>query len=185
MEKVKITQEQADAIVKQVNKGSEENLLVDHARRSGWINEFSCLNSLTQMDMARALLNGYEVKPEFKVGDWVTNKTTMDTIEIDAPNADFLNKNYSHGKHFRHATPEEIAKEKERRWWAKHDRDVWEIKKDDSLIHDTEREYPDIIFEVGDFNIHFTDGHFYPKEYIKENYKVFCFAKDRKDVDHG
>src|SRR5699024_4896974 len=83
--------------------------------------------------------DGYEVEPEYEKGDWVIRDdhgtigivTSVGDgyIEYDGGCAD--------GVHFfRHATEEEIAQEKEERWWNKHGRDVGEYRENDIVSHD-------------------------------------------------
>lgn len=132
MEKVKLTQKQADAIVKNVNAGLENgNILYRYLRYEGYDEQF---RGLTFGALADALYIGYEVEPEFKVGDWVVEKVSgkvgvvhsidcgqgsfhVDLLEYAVPQ-------YQLKGDYRHATPEEIAKEKQRRWWAEHGREV-------------------------------------------------------------
>lgn len=82
--------------------------------------------------------SGYEVKPEFKVGDWVYdmqyNKVAcvdhrgVDDIRVWVDDEDY---NFFAIVNIRHATPEEIEEEKERRFFAEYGRDVWELKRGD------------------------------------------------------
>src|SRR5699024_10634960 len=92
-------------------------------------------HSISVDDLIKALYIGYEVEPEFNGGDWVhvswsNNNPSVhkviktgvrstcgnkNGIEIDwggspTPPLDII----------RHATPEEIEQEKERRWWKSH-----------------------------------------------------------------
>lgn len=55
------------------------------------------------------------------------------------------------------------------RWWAKHGRDVWEIKYNDVIYDGIEDEY----FDVGFLTV---------GEHERERYEVVCFVEDRKDV---
>lgn len=109
MNKVKISQEQADILVRE-NSNEKHNTVKRFVEIYGEHGRSFHLDELI-----RALYIGYEVETTYKVGDWVINKNTKRAIEVDEPKVDFLNKDYSHGKIFRHATPEEIAKGKERR----------------------------------------------------------------------
>lgn len=199
MSKVKLTKEQATAVEKYKNdlRFRHWQEKVNKIRNEIIIEK--CLLELSTDDFMNAFEYGYEVEPEFNVGDWVhvswsnTNPSVhkviktgvrstcgnKNGIEIDwggspTPPLDII----------RHATPEEIAEEKERRWWAKHGREPWELRKGDSLIKSGESHYPCIVCEAGDFNVRFTDGYFLGKSRIKKTYRVFCFADDRKDVDN-
>src|SRR5690625_7480192 len=70
MEKVKLTPEQANAIKKWINK---ELLII--AKASGLFEHSTdeSIAELTMEQLVKALYIGYEVEPEFKVGDWVVN----------------------------------------------------------------------------------------------------------------
>lgn len=129
MSKVKITQEQADAIEGITDRESAAELQIN-----GWKwYKNRCLNNLSFDDFIKALYIGYEVEPEFEVGDWVYRKSDGVVSKINRiENQEDFYGEFSTDKHrgwlyveeIRHATPEEIEKEKERRWWAKHNRDV-------------------------------------------------------------
>ncbi len=175
-EKVKITQEQADWLERYELTQDQIDHYID-------IQPFSKRPDSPIVDwgaskLAKALYIGYEVEPEINDGDFllhipmnVIGKVIngvihwSDNIENDV---EYINKLIISGE-VRHATPEEIAKEKERDWWAKHGREVKEVKKGD-IIHD-------LVFDQLDevMNTHKP----------KDKFKVVCFAEDRKDVDHG
>lgn len=84
-------------------------------------------------------------------------------------------------KNVRHATEEEIEQEKERRWWERHGRDVWELVADDILID--ENNYKSFIFKGVDKRGSFRVGNLILKfEEVKEHFKIACFTEDRKDI---
>lgn len=195
MEKVKITQEQANQLSKNVVKANGVRRHIENK----WMSD------LTTDELIRALYIGYEVEPNFKVGDWVvcesnnykgiTKITRMDELrgkpacyghwfDIKA-NTAYSNTEWTNfAEECRHATPEEIAEEKERRWWAKHDRDVWEIREGDALIYIGVPYIVDwfnseeVRFKSGKCNSGFMEN----VDYVKEYFKVFCFVEDRKDA---
>src|SRR5690625_7963427 len=70
MKKVKLTQEQADAIERGIKIYGKSRIMNVHAL-DGWVGNLNDLNGLTKDEIARALYVGYEVESEFKVGDWV------------------------------------------------------------------------------------------------------------------
>src|SRR5690606_2191821 len=123
MEKVKLTREQAEAIEylkKLLSDTSErkQNLQLikeklDHDYH--WESpNFKAANEIPDDIFIAALHYGYEVEPEFKVGDWVVNTSSgyIKLIENERE-ANFLNNDYIKYHELRHATPEEIAEEKE------------------------------------------------------------------------
>ncbi|MBO1003155.1 hypothetical protein [Pseudogracilibacillus auburnensis] len=188
MEKVKLTQEQADAIQIRIDRNARDDMMDYHA--SGWTGRSNtCLNSLSASELARALYvdNGYEVEPNIKIGDTVfvswlnregefykvedvlTNgKIVIDSKTYDKPSMDIV----------RLATPEEI-------FWNDNDRGVWEIREDDTLEYLGD---PLIVDSFDSEDVCFKRNKNYPEKYtesfdfVKEHFKVFCFAEDRKDV---
>ena len=72
--------------------------------------------------------------------------------------------------------------EKERRWWAKHGRGIWELKVGDFLINDklgTIEEVKEIKWQkylIGKWTAYME------LDYIKDNYSVAFFVEDRKDI---
>src|SRR5690625_4883696 len=186
MEKVKITPEQAKEI-EEISEGSQPFIVSYHAKG---ILAWEHLSELSLDELIRALYIGYEVEPEFKVGDWVVwdeikiigqlveidSVLRVDSIDYDVPQSVKLDE-------LRHATPSEIAEEKERRWWAKHGRNLWELRKGDLLI---DKHFGKIaeVREVEDK--HYLIGaitSYEPLDFIKRNYTVVCFAEQRLDRD--
>ena len=195
MSKVKLTEEQARMF--ENHKYAIKTLLEKRVCDN-------CPTSIDDMpidDVVKAIVYGYEVEPEFKVGDFVTyennygdkyTETVTRQIQgfIDGENywkekcARFNGGKAMPLSRLRHATPEEIAEEKERRWWKKHGRDVWELKR-----HDILRNGAGNAFEVNSFHgngesqkVIFKPGHFDLMTNVKESYTVVCFAENRLDV---
>lgn len=202
MSKVKITQEQAEMFE---NHRNNFELLMQKR-----ITE-NCLTRIDEIaveDVVKAFIGGYEVEPDFKVGDWVTHESGIVSIITDIDDKGIITTDHMldrcdrYGEevymntvamYFRHATPEEIAKEEERRWWAKHDRDVWELKLNDEIRHKESDGRFDVVhvFDDGDINIERTSTNNYmqkevvtvKRSYISDYYyEVVCFAEGRKDV---
>ena len=195
-EKVKLTRPQAAAI-ERIKSNSVQFNIEKHESKS-W-RDLSGLNDLSTEELALALFIGYEIKEEFKVGDWVIHdikkigkvkKINDDVITIDVElgytrnNGELAYVN-TLARYFRHATPEEIAKEKERRWWTKHNRKPWELKMGDVLIYEESlSELPEVIeiVEVADDRVYFNDGDIEYMSDINLGYKVVCFAENRLDL---
>src|SRR5690625_616395 len=127
MEKVKLTQEQVSAINNCRNIVGDEMLIEMQVNRrnSPWRNKWNAINELDMLTLVDALRIGYEVESEFKVGDWVfidygEAGTEIGFIKgwINEPHSFYIDKCHfgANVNEARHATPEEIAKEKERRW---------------------------------------------------------------------
>lgn len=191
-EKVKLTQEQADAMDYALEKHNRTLLVKTYVNQfkreadSRFVDKLEILYKLTYDEFFKSIYIGYEVESEFEVGDWVVN--ALGNIgHIKRIERRRLNKHIYHGLWFRerdvvkmdcvrstfqrHATPEEIAEEKQRRWWAKNGRDVWELKKGDVLL--------DLEYRQGVF-IHEDRKLSPPKQ---DYYRVLCFAEDRKDLE--
>ena len=145
---------------------------------------YATLNELPFEQFIVAVLGDYEVEPIFEVGDWVKDTSTNAVIKI---NDRQHRNNLIDPRHttIRHATPEEIAEEKQRRWWAKHGREVWELRDGDLLRStDTKKTYElNNQTSYGAWFEGLTSG--IAHRVVKRNYKVICFAEDRKDIDGG
>lgn len=191
MEKVKLTKEQANAIehaLQEVDeyKGNPDRLL-RHASMNNvnFRNELHLLDTIDIVALAKALYIGYEVEPEFKVGDWIHDNITNRVAKIDERGYDgelawVDDEFHNFFTDFRHATPEEIQQEKERRWWAKHGREVWELKKNDIIMIE---HFVEVVNKVVGNEL-YIKGSTFPQSIhsIKEDTKVVCFAEDRKDI---
>lgn len=131
-DKVILTKEQANSIEKWINK---EQLII--AKASGFLEHGvdEPIAELTMKQLVKAIYIGYEVEPDFKVGDWVVNTSNgyikLIENEREAREANFLNNDYIKRHELRHATSEEIAEEKERRFWNKFGREVNEYRAGD------------------------------------------------------
>lgn len=177
MEKVKVTREQAKAIEKIKDIDYAINIHSFKKRPD------SPLVDMSTARLARALFVGYEVEPEFLVGDTVIHKETGVIEEVDGYMTTILEK---HSDKYRHATPSEIAEEKERRWWAKHGRDVWELRQGD-VIYDEDENLVVIVHtyldkSTDDEKVVFRSGGWEFTDNIPEQFKVVCFVENRLDV---
>src|SRR5699024_8037362 len=182
MEKVKLTRDQRQTVKNFMNNG---NIL-----------------KLTVNELHKVIDGEYEVESEFKVGDWVVrieegsvnnrigfiNVEKGYTFEVtsknDAGTCVCGEGRYHNPKKLRHATPEEITKEKQRRWWKSHGRGVWELRKSDELVNVKDRSrLGRIVEKVDEQGICFVGKGHSPMKAVKELYRVRCFAKDRKDIE--
>ena len=185
MEKVKLTQEQAEMIKKHREADNLEMLLRKH-RMSGCL---TYIDELTTQQVVDAYFDGYKVDPDFEVGDWVVYDNgvrcgykTNQIKDVDEQKAYFDEGRTMLLTRLRHATPEEVAKEKQRRWWAMHGRDVYEFKSGDLIDHD---HYVVEVMEVRSDMLRVeinTTVATITEEYY-DLIKVICFAEDRKDKE--
>lgn len=139
-EKVKITQEQADAIKGHTENWSESSLVIRHNNRT----IFEGYESLYKLDvdtLIRALYIGYEIEPRYEMDDfvryWKTDCVTaigmITHIDYEKGLVQFDNTTFTKKIHdiTGYATPEEIKAEKERRVWKSIGREVGEIYEGD------------------------------------------------------
>lgn len=200
MEKVKLTQEQVTALEKAINDYGIDTTMNDHSPHN-WGGFLTPLNELKTHQMARALYIGYEVEETIKIGDWVVKgyegnrgevigkvegitESTYGIEELHGIWSNFLKYKtiIAYEGDIRHATPEEIAEEKQRRWWAKHDREVWELKEGD-VIKGTFGQVREVcrVDEAGT-NVTLPNYTAFSKEELS-GWVVVCFAEDRKDLE--
>ena len=194
MGKVKITQEQA----KEIEERKKTNLLdlsIIHHVNGRWEGATNyVLNDLTLDEFIRALYIGYEVEPEFKVGDIVNdgygavlkiaaveeNGITLYTNHKNTVQEWFGNKTDDY-KRIRHATDVEVELYKQRRFWQDNGREVWELKKGDVLSKDKRK--MSTVNWVDSLGVSFNEfGFFAIWHEVKKYYKIACFAHDRKDL---
>jgi len=146
MEKVKVTKAQAEAIEEYKEKVMGVFDFLHDLAGTHHINSHGEEQEEEAIKLMKAFTDGYEVEPEFKVGDWIyidecathTNKEHVRKIVAVNPPAITLDDNWNIGLesgHIRHATPSEIKQEKERRFWAGLGREVNEYKKGDIAIN--------------------------------------------------
>src|SRR5699024_2955381 len=149
-EKVKLTREQAEAVEKLRKMAISDDVIVHNTvfyqvterERDTAYKPFKDIDLDT---LLKALYIGYEVEETFKVGDWVKvnwrdKKPSIHKVRRVNNTFAIIDGKQANTKPptriVEHATPEEIAEEKQRRWWAKHGRDVWELKDLDILINE-------------------------------------------------
>lgn len=142
-EKVKVTQEQAEAIEMTRENNHYDTVLTYILQNKRIPNErFRVLSEMTLEDLVKALiLNEYEIEPQFKVGDlvvYIHDSTIWQVIgELYGGKVHYeITRNGTtigsiHKDHIRLATPEEIKAEKERQLWKSIDREVGHFKPDD------------------------------------------------------
>ena len=195
-EKVKLTREQAEAIEKLKKMAVSDDVIIHNTvfyqvterERDTAYKPFKGIDLDT---LIRALYIGYEVEPSIKIGDFVdiglfgiskiaeVTGVKGNTIAING------SEEYHEFKINRVLTDEEKQEEKQRRWWAKHGREVWELRDGDLLRStDTKKTYElNNQTSYGAWFEGLTSG--IAHRVVKRNYKVICFAEDRKDIDGG
>ncbi|WP_405101614.1 hypothetical protein [Oceanobacillus sp. FSL H7-0719] len=196
MEKVKITQKKADAIeyLLKVRGWSRESIALGEIKRDAqWVDGTpeEGMRGFLDEELLKALYIGYEAEPEFKENDWVTDIKTGKIARIDHRGydgelawVDDDEKNFFDSP--RHSTPSEIAEEKERRFFAEHGREPWELKKND-ILNDRRENCTVTIAKVIDkevMTVLFTNGdwEFYNNIVEDSDWRVACFADKRLDV---
>ena len=177
MEKTTITKEQAEFLNREKQEGKLKHETIK--RFVQIYGEHGCDFHLDEL--IRALYIGYEVEETFEVGDWIYSKQVEKIIQINDEGS--LAGYNTFPTYYRHATPEEIEEEKQRRWWAEHGRDVWELRENDILYYDDEFKEVEDVSEIGAIMLS-SERVYTPIETIKNKYSVACFAEDRKDVEY-
>lgn len=197
MGKVKLTQEQADMLEELKKHYAHEQILITNIRGRLQNEHFN----YTHMKLAeesvdsliKALYIGYEVEPEIKIGDFVDiglfGVSKIAEVTDVKGNAIAINGSdeYHEFKINRVLTDNEKQEEKQRRWWAKNDREEWEIREDDILEH---LGNPYIVDCFDSEAIWFRRNKDSRTDYselvsfVRDHFKVVCFAEDRKDIDH-
>lgn len=199
MSKVKITKQQAEAIEELRSKRFPDSVIAHNVACDNYNSRVSRSehDSLCEMkfdDLIKALYIGYEIEEEFKSGDWIVNNQgrVLQVTEVYLEDGNEIVEandgqvfTYRLGAEFvRHATPDEIAEEKERRWWAKHGREVWELKQGDVLMA-TRRHIMEVTADPRSHRFNSYTGNdkydFDIKECKVENWKVICFSEERVD----
>lgn len=200
MQKVKLTREQADVIEKvKCNSDDKVDTFLEYhlAHRHSYKDAFTPLLDLTVDEIAIALHVGYEVEPEFNVGDWLHLHLNNEDVvrEYHSPshmkehhfykNLEGRPRPFSGEDYIRHATPEEIAEEKERRLFAENGREPWELAGGDILKANDGGYLVTVKAILPGGHPLFEGGEVYVDiENVKRDYKVACFSEDRKDVDN-
>lgn len=144
--------------------------------------------------LMRAFLDGYEVEPVIKVGDWGKFEHRGETIitrildidyegEFFKVDAEFPGLRYPTVPFWRMKQPieTEIYKERERRFWAEHGREVWELREGDVLGFNGKTFVVDAV-ESRLFHpiVHYKNDSWNLLENEKKH-NVVCFAHQRLD----
>lgn len=139
---IKLTKNQADAVEKiKIEQRKMIETIKAHPnlyRVEKWEKP---LFELETDDIQRALFDGYEVEPEFKVGDWVYNTRTNKVAQIDSRYVSGMDELWVNDEEFnfyrkddsRHATESEIAQEKERRTDKKLDKLLLDLSNEERV----------------------------------------------------
>jgi|SRR5690625_45473 len=197
MEKIKITHEQARAVdhLRDLHFKEIERFKRYSREDTG---KLEPLYDLESSEINAAYFNGYEVEEVFKEGDWVHYdngiKSTPRFVtrlisKVYAESVDLGDNRTMPIDDIRHATDEEIATEKQRRFWNGNNRDVWELKLGDALIDKHDPFSCDVKFvQYSDvFGVLLANG--IRDEFAESNseledkYRVLCFKEDRKDIN--
>src|SRR5690625_2414408 len=193
MEKVKITQTQADNLEWRQRQYGKHRF-IEHAI----LGHFDDVTNPVEWDnldvLIRALYVGYEVVPEFKENDWVIRtsdagrghekgKVFRIVERISSQNIHGDDEESHVSTSLKHATDEEIATEKQRRFWNGNDRDVWELRKGDVLESQKNGKLVTVLNESNSLGGCLRGlGHIRISD-LKSSFKVVCFAEDRKDIN--
>lgn len=202
-EKVILTKEQAEAIEWALSESdvymNNPDELLSYSAFAGrqqdeefkFKYELKPINDMKISQPARALYVGYKVELKYEVGDWIKRRIgrtfvygQIDQIEFSIVFGIFSD-GQRHGFHksvVELMTPEEIAEEKERRFFARNNREPWRLLRGDILI-DMDTGYPYIVTNANSSVVHLNNGaSVADMKIIKDNYNVAAFAENRLDV---
>lgn len=205
-EKVKLTKKQAEAIEYISVNNIGENVMTQ--LNGHWDDKRSVLHELHLDDFINALYIGYEVEEKYKIGDWVVLKDGhVGEIEFINEDEGWANIGYSKDTKERNinlgntykledivrfATQEEIEIEKERRWWKRRKRKVWELITKDEIRNKATQERYDVVNRLHESVImervnRNSDGSrtviTVNRDSINSlNYEVVCLAENREDI---
>jgi hypothetical protein len=160
MEKVKLTQEQAESLEYLKRNFRSKEIVILHVQKYGcdWAGKVEGINGLDVDTLIKALYIGYEIEEPFKVGDWVVFKSGLiskitktdishrkeQLIQVDniEPGEDADDEYIPVSHVVRKAIAEEIAAEKERRKWKSIGREVNDYHKGDIVMV---KNYADVV----------------------------------------
>lgn len=204
MKKAIITHKQAETIEKMLGDGWCPEKIVRQHVIGFKVPINTRLNDLSTDEIIRALYHadGYDIQPKLKIGDWVTywekdgsdyNKNTSRITGFEESLSMVMLENKLNPAteivitffafHIRPSTPLEIKQEQVSRQFASVGREPHEYKAKDLLIN----HFPGRFFEIEDVNefgeVKLVNGFKYRTlDTIKNDFKVACFADDRRDV---
>ncbi|GGN64443.1 hypothetical protein [Oceanobacillus indicireducens] len=193
MSKVILTKEQAKAMEELKSEHLTGEVVKIHLN-DRWSLGLESLNDLTVDEFAQAYYSedGYEVEPEYKVGDHVINQEGRVVEILEDGRASFSLGFIDNGKMFKEETPKSCILRhatKEEVWWASHGREPWELKNNDILNDRRENRTVTIDkvidkFPAEEMTVLFTNGEweFYNNIVEDSDWRVACFADKRLDV---
>lgn len=146
MEKIQLTQEQSEVVELRRNR-KDKSSAIKHHIRNGWAGQkYRFLNDFTVDEFCRLLYvpGSYEVIPQYNENDWVYRNGEIDSIRWAnyEKNLAYLDSIGMIGIDSieRHATPEEIQKEKKRRFWERLGREVDEYRTGDIVFNEATKQ---------------------------------------------
>src|SRR5690625_3407407 len=185
MEKVKLTREQANALESLLEDYTKEEIIKENfnpVKRMAFYPDGDkniVFRILTDEMLVKALYVGYEIKEQYKKGDWVKLKDRNEAIKLSY---DWMvdQANGIHYERIRPATDEEASAE----WFKRHGREHWELRYNDILIDEQGNLYS-FVEECGAllelYSCHVGGVKLKSYEELQDNFQIVCFAEDRKD----
>src|SRR5699024_599484 len=189
MKKVKVTQEQSEAIerIKKDIDGGITMANINNQLRGGWFSSpYTSLNKLDIKEFLDAIYIGYEVELDIYIGDYVVNENgTIGIVKEITSGGNFLKGQWLTGAQVsmecpssyieRLATDEEII-------FAKKGREVWELRERDILSHKITGAIHEIKNHINNVTYFKSQVSGLNLDATKIHYLVACFAEDRQDV---
>lgn len=179
MDKVRVTQEQADWLERFELSQTQIDYYIDiHPLNK---RPDSPVTDWTTSKLARALYIGYEVESEYKVGEYIRDINLGITQQVTKGMLRYLNKGSRPKDTVRYATPEEITEEKESRWWMDLGRGVNEYREGDLVRTGTSR-FVEVLIVYDSFNLGVGNGFDIFDITVDGVIDLMCLGEDRKDV---
>lgn len=183
---VKLTRKQEEALQIIDQKVPKSSAVNRHIK--GWeAEELKTLNDLSLDEFIKCLyMEDCEVEPKYEVGDYIFSRTWEDIGKVTSINETTVTAErfQDESKYIRHAYEHEIQHEKERRFWDRHGRDVWELREGDLIKDNDSHDLKEVQKVKGRITVVGGFSGYDRIDFIKEYYHVVCFAENRLDVSH-
>jgi len=193
MNKIKVTQEQADVIESTSLDDLMEWFYMDDDDTNS--DMYKLLKEFNVENLAKAKIIGCETVDSYRENDYVFNtkfgnygkviETGSSSLQVKV--LDYVRHNSTwFVKDVIRATKEEVNKEKNHLLFSAYDRKIWELKKGDILRDKRFISRFQIVNgfcpEIEGGEVFFHNGTYGCLENIKKHYEVVCFAEDRTDL---
>lgn len=193
LKKIKITREQEDAIKQARSLDFEDILRMRKTKNAPFV--YRSLDDLSVNELGLVFFNlgSYEVINELKEGDTLyypevckLGKVQGDYVHWDDNVKNDLDYSLSllESGDIRFATPNDIERSKEKRFWIEHGREPWELKQGDIIMGERRQFYEVTGTPMSNGSFYYTGNDNYDFDIAEcrdRNWEVVCFEEDRLD----